>query len=487
MHRKIIIISVFLVALFISAIYAYEVGPEQIKWAAGKAAGINKLQLKENVKTLYVEDKDELIEVLRKEFRKEYPEKRYEALEQISRKIGFYFKKVETEEELLQSEAEAIAGLYDDEEKAIYIVTSSLAEQLQDELADSLERKCGYVARVYDDPVWEDWYRKHGTDFTLVHEVTHAIQDQHYDLMEWKNQYETNTDALLAIKSVIEGTAEYTERGYLYGQFGIDMNDLVDVYEILELIRNGEEQEGAFFPQNACNEDVTYQYRLGTFPYIYGLALVQRRNRKGGWNAVHDMHYNSPLSTEQVIHPDKYFDPKKIDWPTFITPPDLSRILPESYSFLDTDSMGEYRINLLLLDLIFEARDAIRISEGWDGDRYMAFENADDGGIAFIWLTVWDNGSEAAEFFEFYKNIINRKEIAGNVILSGNDRYLFDSGGQLAYMELRGDLALVIEGVNDRDLINKVADAMFGADIHEATYDDYEVLPDYYKNASADK
>ncbi len=480
---RVLAVSAALFALLAARVLCFEADEEKIRWAAKEGASIHRINLKESVKTIYVEDKDDLIAVLRKDFEKEYPKSRYETLERIGEKIGFYVGKIETENDLLRMYSESIAGLYNPEDKTIHIVETNLLDRLSNEQADRYENQCGFKIAMYDDPVWQDWVKKHRNDFTLIHELTHAAQDQNFDLKAWQDQYEANTDAMLAVKSVIEGTAEYTEEAYLLEQFGaawILDDERYDFYEIFEQMRENEKTRYADDPEDACGKDVSYQYKLSAFPYNYGMALVQRRKGKGGWNAVHKMHYDYPMSTEQVLHPDKFFDAKKLDWPTFIVPPDLYDTLPESFDFLDSDSMGEYRIYILLRDLIFEPRDAIRVSEGWDGDRYLAFNDTANGDLMFAWLSVWDSDSEAAEFFDFYKNIVDRKTIASNFLKTKENAYLTESSGQFNYVERRGKLVLAVEGLSDRGLLDKVVEKMFGAEIYEATYDDYEVLPDYY-------
>ncbi|HOO55719.1 MAG TPA: hypothetical protein PLN69_02780 [bacterium] len=478
MRRAAFFVVFAFVFVFSNIIYAETASEKQIKWAAGQASKIHKLELKNTVGTVILEDMDELIDVLRKSFRRDYPGRRYEMLQKIGEKIGFYVDEIETEDDLIRNYAQNIAGFYDPLEKAIFVISRELREEIEASIPD--ERNMSVFSSL--DPVWEDWLRKHQEDITLVHEITHAMQDQNFDLVEWQDQYSSNTDSILAVKTVIEGLAEITELYMVSNDAEIILREFLDFYEYLGENRENERLYDTQDPILDSGQDVSYQYKLTYFPYIYGFALIQRQYLKKGWSGTHDLHYDYPMSTEQVIHPEKFFDKKKLDWPTFIMPPDLYDVLPENYVFQDSDSMGEYRIYILLKDLIFTSAEAMQVSEGWDGDRYLAFENTDTEDISFSWLTIWDTENDAEEFFEFYKNIIDHKSVSASVLHSNGTSYLLQTSWDLIFVERRGDMVLVVEGFNDRDVLDEIVEKMFEAEVYEAIYDDWEVFPEWYED-----
>jgi hypothetical protein len=476
---------------------AQQAGEKQVLWAADKAGRINKLNLLSQVETRYVDDYDELISLMKEYYEEEYPNNRYKTLSMLSEKLGFYISKEIDDDEYLTLSAEGIAGFYDHEKKAIYVLTSNLIETVQKKQDQRLLDECGYKAKMYSGYRYEtieDWHKRNRADLTLVHEMTHALQDQHFDLESWFNQYESNTDAALAIRSVVEGFAEYTEE-YFLSQLMSNSEPFVNeiyryynimLYEILEYGREWEMKNDTYDPEDVCGDFVSYRYQLSSFPYTYGLAFMQRLHLESGWRGwdkLHNAHYDHPLSTEQVIHPEKYFDKKKLDFPVFIVPPDLTPLLPESFEFLDSDSLGEFRIYIMLKDLMFSSEDAIRISEGWGGDRYIAFMDNNEKDIAFAWLTVWDSEKDADEFFSFFiENIIHRKQISVKTVLKNKDYSVFLSFRDYSIIKKNGNMVLILEGFKDKNLAESLIDKLMNAETYKAEYEDYEVVPDYYKS-----
>jgi len=479
-----------------SRAFAQQAGEKQVLWAADKAGRINKLTLLSQVETRYVDDYDELLAILKELYEKDYPKERYRTLSMLSEKLGFYISKEIDEDEYLILSAEGIAGFYDSEIKAIYVLTSDLIDTVQKKQDQRLFDECGYKETFFSGYGYEtvkDWYKRNRADLTLVHEMTHALQDQHFDLEGWFKQYEANTDASLAIRSVVEGFAEYTEE-YFLSQIMSNSEPYVNeiyryynlmLYEILEYRREWEMKNDSYTPEDVCGDFVSYRYKLSTFPYTYGLAFMQRLHLESGWRGwdkLQDAHYDHPLSTEQILHLEKFFDKKKLDFPVFIVPPDLTPLLPESFEFLDTDSLGEFRIYIMLKDLMFSSEDAIRVSEGWGGDRYIAFMDNNEKDISFAWLTVWDSEKDADEFFNFFnENIIHRKQISVKTVLKNKNYSVFQSFRDYSIIKKKGDMVLILEGFKNRDLAESLIETILNAETYKAEYEDYEVVPDYYE------
>jgi len=99
-----------------------------------------------------------------------------------------------------------------------------------------------------------------------------------------------------------------------------------------------------------------------------------------------------PVSTEQVIHDDRFFTPTP-DQPTTVTlpPPKAGKVAYEN-------NLGEFETRLLLYQWINDQATAVRGAAGWDGDRYQLIDTG-GGGEALVWASVWDTSIDAAEFF----------------------------------------------------------------------------------------
>jgi hypothetical protein len=215
---------------------------------------------------------------------------------------------------------------------------------------------------------------------TLAHELTHALDDQHFDL--------TRLDALdraclddraEAFLSLAEGNAQETM--IRWGQANLSAQDRIDL-----------QTEVAEIPPPPAGIPPFVQ-DLFSFPYPNGQAFVEALLAKGGEGAVNDAFRNPPASTEQVLHPDKYPG----DAPQVVAVPDLGPKLGNGWNDLDFQDVGEGWLRLMLA-LRASEPDAEAAAAGWDGGQYRAW--AKGSSTAVVLDTVWDSAFDANEFVE---------------------------------------------------------------------------------------
>jgi hypothetical protein len=112
---------------------------------------------------------------------------------------------------------------------------------------------------------------------------------------------------------------------------------------------------------------------------------------EGGWKAVDEAYKNPPVSTEQIIHPEKFRT--KLDLPTII---DLGELKAGAgWKELGRNVLGELQTSVML------RRMGSRPAAGWDGDRYAVFERPAEK-LGLVWFSTWDSGSEARQFAQAY-------------------------------------------------------------------------------------
>ncbi|MGN6484321.1 MAG: hypothetical protein ACTHMX_07955 [Thermomicrobiales bacterium] len=218
-------------------------------------------------------------------------------------------------------------------------------------------------------------------ELTFAHETVHALQDQHFDLVSLQDRANAaNSDTSLALIALPEGDATYFESLYATSDRAF-LQRLLEEYEdteIPDVLENGP----AIFIETLY------------FPYDQGSTFVGAIHDEGGWSAVDDVYANPPVSTEQVLHPDKY---RENELPIDVAVNDPTAALGEGWTVLDADTFGEFQISILLntSDDISdeEAQDA---AAGWGGDRYVVVGDAAD--TAIYWQTAWDSEDDANEF-----------------------------------------------------------------------------------------
>jgi hypothetical protein len=230
----------------------------------------------------------------------------------------------------------------------------------------------------------------------VAHEYTHALQDQHYDLEGTRITDPSEGDAALAQLAAIEGDATL-----LMFQWALET---LSTREQLELF-------SSFVPtptdQQLLDEMPPILRRQLEFPYNDGFLFTTEVQRRGGWSAVDDTLANPPVSTEQVLHPDKYFAGEQ---PITVTVPDLTEALGAGWRDLYQQTMGELNIQVWLADgepppmvipgIQVEPTPWQAAAAGWGGDRLHMYEDG-AGGWAIVWLIEWDSEADA-DAFEAY-------------------------------------------------------------------------------------
>ncbi len=229
----------------------------------------------------------------------------------------------------------------------------------------------------------------------IAHELTHALQDQHFDLRRFEKPTQGNSDRDLAIHALIEGDATVTMIAYaLDGR--LDIQKLpVSIGTLLENF-GVTDNDPRKSPALTAAPNVIKRSLL--FPYAGGADFVQALLRKGGWTQVSQAFTDLPESTEQVLHPEKYFARER---PVAIARPDLAALLGSGWQRVTDDVQGEFGYRLILGEFLDE-KQARRAAQGWGGDRSTLYEHRPTGQLCLVQVTRWDNPASSQAFFEAY-------------------------------------------------------------------------------------
>jgi hypothetical protein len=281
------------------------------------------------------------------------------------------------------------------------------------------------VAGYYDPKVKEfflaDWLELEGQKPVMAHELTHALQDQHFNLRRFEKWPAGDSDAELAAHALVEGDATLAMTMYMA------KNPLVALAFTRTLTTGVATQQYDQAPR-AMRESLI-------FPYLQGSEWATQVYRKGGWTMVSNAFTRLPLSTEQILHAEKYFAYER---PVKVILPDLTEALnadvgkasnqhaprkgpapiarekkPEirnppsttrngsSWRRIDTDISGEWGYYLILDQFLNSPPESKRAAAGWGGDRYALYESP-AGQVFLAQVTAWDTENDAEEFFDAY-------------------------------------------------------------------------------------
>ena len=219
---------------------------------------------------------------------------------------------------------------------------------------------------------------------TFAHETVHVLQDQMYDLERGLDYNDEACDAggerCLALQALIEGDASLLQEQWLR-TFGLEqvLPDLLAFFDEFEM--------------PVFDSAPAYIQAELTFPYLEGLVFARSLYLAGGWAAVDAAYDNPPVSSEQILHPERY--PR--DLPLRFSPPSLSETLGEGWSEVLSDTLGEWGTRMML-EQYLDSSAAMTAAEGWGGDFVLVYENAAHSDAALILLTQWDTLRDAREF-----------------------------------------------------------------------------------------
>jgi hypothetical protein len=222
---------------------------------------------------------------------------------------------------------------------------------------------------------------------TFVHEYTHALQDQHFDLKAYLDEEAVSDDRSLARQALVEGDASYVMTLYTVQTTQDDPGAA-----LLELFQGALASGSLSFPPGTPS--ILAAELL--FPYEAGQAMVEALFNVGGWEMVNDAYVNPPESTEQVLHPEKYIAGEA---PVEVTLPDQEGLLSggwTGWTLVDEGTMGEFYLRQYLRTLL-TWEEVIPAAAGWGGDAYKIYQN-DSGAQAWQLKIAWDSAAEMAEF-----------------------------------------------------------------------------------------
>lgn len=232
-----------------------------------------------------------------------------------------------------------------------------------------------------------DWIDLDAQRPVMAHELTHALQDQHFNLRRFQDWKKGDADAELAAQSLVEGDATLVMEQYIQKDIKRAM-----------LFMRAMLADGASSTRQLDRAPASLRRTL-TFPYDAGSNFARELWRKGGWDLVSKAYTDLPASSEQIMHPEKYFARESF---VKINLPDFTKTLGKGWRKLETDTNGEWSLYLILEQYLKDDDVARRAAAGWNGDVYALYENPKTKQTAIINFTEWDTEQDADEFFDAY-------------------------------------------------------------------------------------
>jgi hypothetical protein len=294
--------------------------------------------------------RSQLREYMLSKLRSQYAPEEFRDYERALKRIGLVPREVDLVDMVTELYSEQVAAFYDPDTRELFTFDGL-------SLKDNFER------------------------VILAHELVHVLQDQHFDLGKLPLKRKDNDDAALAADALVEGDASHLMNGYLQRFYNANQ-----MFEDLGVLFS--QKTDKLFSAPAYLRDIML------FPYQEGEAFVTALDLAGGQGAVNLAYQNPPLSTEQILHPEKYLAGSRDDPRTVM----VSLNPSPSWRKAHENTVGELGIRSLLASALGNER-AERAAAGWGGDRYVVYDAGNEQWV-LVWKSVWDSRRDAREFFD---------------------------------------------------------------------------------------
>jgi hypothetical protein len=335
----------------------------QVPRIAGELAKITGLALNHPVLCAFI-DKEKIKEFLDQRVKDVAKPEEIRAEELVLKKFGLAppdFNLAKNTVDLLTEQA---AAFYDYNKKKLFITGSTPAET--------------------QEPV-------------LAHELSHALADQNFNLAKFIHQGRQSDDGSTARLAVMEGQATWIMSEYLARRMGQSLRDSPALVTIMSSLSQSNGQYPVF--ENAP----LYLRASLIFPYTSGMLFQNAVLQRDGDAGFAEVFRRPPLSSQQVLHPEKYFAAVK---PTEPRLPDPR--LPRSYKSLVGGTLGELEHSILLEQYAGKPQ-AGEIAPHWRGSTFELRENKKAGRVVLLYAVEWDSEDMARRYFDFYRQALRKK------------------------------------------------------------------------------
>ena len=269
-------------------------------------------------------------------------------------------------------------------------------------------------------------------DATIAHELQHALQDQHTDMLsKYTSESFQSFDHEMATRFLIEGEATLIGNTWLmqgmgsmfglgdHGENCLQENPTEEQQKFWDAVR-GFIKDTAFatreqntnmpkwmkilismsMPMDKIEESLKnlpiFHYYLLNTPYLRGSWYAYVKLQNSGWkrSGLDNLFINPPQTTEQTLHPEQKHPP-----PPFPKPATVPTEISKEWISHPPDTMGEMGIVIWLIEHGMSEKEAYFAATGWNGDRVQVWTPISEGTTptkyALSWNILWDTKEDA--------------------------------------------------------------------------------------------
>ncbi|MBC7925325.1 MAG: hypothetical protein H7039_06670 [Bryobacteraceae bacterium] len=267
----------------------------------------------------------------------------------------------------------------------------------------------------------------------VVHELAHALADQHFDLGKYIRRSRSG-DSSTARMAVTEGQATWLMMESMLSGVGQSMKSMPGMIDTI-----GNTAADAMAGQYPVLASAPLYLRTSLiFPYSQGLRFQQAVTLKLGNAGFTQVFKQPPVSSQQILHPEKYF--ARVE-PVKVALPDT----PKRWKTINESTVGELE-HAVLLEQYLSKKDADELAPAWKGGVLGLAEARDSKDVAMTYASEWESPEMARRFFEAYRAVLKGKWKRFEVARSDKDSFSGTGDTGAFSVQLTGTRVTSMEG-----------------------------------------
>jgi hypothetical protein len=328
-----------------------------------------------------------------------------------------------------------------------------------------------------------DWLGAEQQKPVLAHELTHALQDQSFNLEKYMKPADTdlakkkevtaqeieNDEVSTTRQAVVEGQAMVVLVDYMLEPMGLSLKDSP---QVVQSLKDGM-MVGTADTVQFRNAPIYMKESL-TFPYRYGIDFIADLLIQGGKEkAFADLFRNPPRRTRQIMEPQTYLSGEHLE-PMNV--PDFRQVL-KNYDRFDVGAVGEFDV-AVLIDQYAGTQISRKLYPHWRGGYYYAVRPKGDpaGPLGLLYASRWSSPEKAGNFAAIYASALSKRYLHVHDVLedgkepavptealehlTGKRTWLTEEGAVV--INVQGDTVVVTESL-DQVTTDSLEQEVFGA------------------------
>ncbi len=303
--------------------------------------------------------RENLASITRGFFKRESLRQQVFEAEELYKALGLMAEEQELEDILVGIQTQQVSALFDDQAEKVYVISDAAKIGAKEEIA---------IAAAY----------------------MGGIQQKLFGISGLRQRAgEASADQLRAVDALIKGDVRQ-----------VALDGYINTYFSQQQYEEFKEP----LPENKLLAAPDVVRKANAFPLQEGATFVSWLYDDGGWEGVNEAYQSPPITTEQVMHPEKYLEGEE---PQRTVAPNIAAEMGKGWTEVSNDTMGEFLLRTYLEQHLNTTR-AAEAAEGWGGDSYSLLVGPQNQRV-FLSFIAWDTGPDAADFVNAYEVFVGIK------------------------------------------------------------------------------